>query len=92
MCTGPIKHSEEEIDNMKDIDDEIPEDDYSEDTDNDTSPVDEHNSFVTSTPQKTEFQCDECVNKSQCTDCFVRQFTATGQLTPTRKPKVHFRD
>ena len=38
---------------------------------NDTTSGD--NSFVTSTPQKTKFDCEDCKNKSQCTDCYVRQ-------------------
>jgi hypothetical protein len=52
-------------------------------------------SFLTSTPQKFEYECEECINKTQCTDCFVRQHEATGQIrhgdvgckTPRR---VHF--
>ena len=29
--------------------------------------------FVTSTPVKRKFNCEECANQSQCVDCFVRQ-------------------
>ena len=38
---------------------------------NDTTSAD--NSFATSTPQKTRFDCEDCKNKSQCIDCYVRQ-------------------
>ena len=48
---------------------------------NDTT--DEYNSFVTSTPQTNQFDCEDCRNQSQCTDCYVRQVTV-------RVPKVHF--
>ena len=41
--------------------------------------------FITSTPRKRKFSCDECNNKSQCVDCFVTQEHA-------RNPKVHFED
>ena len=41
-------------------------------------------SFVTSTPEKV-FQCEDCDDKTQCTDCFVRQET-----TPLHR--VHFPD
>jgi hypothetical protein len=30
-------------------------------------------SFFTSTPKKKKFQCEECLDLSQCTYCFVRQ-------------------
>ena len=29
--------------------------------------------FMTSTPQKIKYDCEECQNQTQCTDCFVRQ-------------------
>ena len=50
---------------------------------NDTT--NEYTSFLTSTPQKTQFNCEDCRNQSQCTDCYVRQETV-------RVPKVHFSD
>ena len=34
--------------------------------------------FLTSTPKKTKFECEECENKSQCTDCFVGQTLASS--------------
>ena len=39
--------------------------------------------FKTSTPKKKRIQCSECLNKSQCTDCFVRQTLKLGH-------RVHF--
>ena len=41
--------------------------------DNDYS-ANNFDSFVTSTPEKF-FQCEDCNDKTQCTDCFVRQET-----------------
>ena len=41
--------------------------------DNDYS-ANNFDSFVTSTPEKV-FQCEDCNDKTQCTDCFVRQET-----------------
>ena len=69
-------------------------------TDNLTSLGDEHcneneekndsdASFVTSTPQKTVFQCEECEENRQCTDCFVMQHVETEKLSSNRKRKVH---
>ena len=29
--------------------------------------------FMTSTPQRKKTNCDECKQKSQCLDCFVRE-------------------
>ena len=39
----------------------------------------ESNSFVTSTPQKRDMQCEECMNGTQCTDCYER-LVMTGQI------------
>ena len=39
---------------------------------NDNSATD-FDSFKTSTPNKKTVQCEECINRTQCTDCFVRQ-------------------
>ena len=41
----------------------------------------------TSTPIKIEFKCEECKDKSQCTDCFVRQDWA---IAHDRVEKVAF--
>ena len=53
-----------------------------------------HASFMTSTPQKVKYECEECINGEQCTDCFFRQHDATGQLNVKghhKKPRrVHF--
>jgi hypothetical protein len=56
--------------------------------------VHDYSSFVTSTPRKSSFQCEECFNQSQCTDCFVRQdmtrqTSHDGHIRPHR---VHFSD
>ena len=51
------------------------------------------NCFLTSTPYKKDFECEECINKTQCNDCFVNQFEATGQIThggQKKKRRVHF--
>ena len=50
-------------------------------------------SFLTSTPNKIKYECEECINKTQCTDCFVNQHEATGQIShggPKKKRRVHF--
>ena len=33
----------------------------------------EFDAIKTSTPKKRKFQCEECKDKSQCIDCYVRQ-------------------
>jgi hypothetical protein len=48
--------------------------------------------FMTSTPIKGKFDCVECHNVSQCTDCFVRQHMETGELATNKKKKVNFKD
>ena len=35
------------------------------------STADENISLTTSTPKKMQFECGECKNESQYTDCFV---------------------
>jgi hypothetical protein len=49
---------------------------------------------LTSTPKKVDFDCDECVENEQCTDCFVSQLEATGQIPrgvhKKKKMRVHF--
>ena len=42
---------------------------------------------ITSTPIKIKFKCEECKDKSQCTDCFVRQDWA---IAHDRVQKVAF--
>ena len=34
--------------------------------------------FMTFTPQKIKYDCEECQNHTQCTDCFVRQYPQNG--------------
>ena len=41
-----------------------------DDDDNSNELVD---NFVTSTPVKRKFKCEDCENKMQCVDCYVRQ-------------------
>ena len=78
----PYRHFEEK-NNSKDINnvDNIEESD-SEDID---TTDEEKKSFTTSTPRKRKFECDDCNNKSQCVDCYVRQDNAPRQ-------RVHFSD
>ena len=50
-------------------------------------------SFLTSTPKKIKCECEECINKTQCTDCFVNQHEAIGQILhggPKKVRRVHF--
>ena len=60
--------------------------------DADNVTVDDYESFVTSTPQKTKLQCEECENKMLCTDCSVRQTLETSTMASYKKHKVHFKD
>ena len=63
----------------------------------DNSAID-FDSVVTSAPQKKIVQCEECFNRSQCTDCYVRQVMMTehilydGQDKPSHRNRVHFSD
>ena len=45
--------------------------DDSETDDNDNFAM----NFVTSTPQEKSIKCEDCDNRTQCTDCYVRQMT-----------------
>ena len=38
----------------------------------------EKGSFTTSTPIKRKFECKECIEGTQCTDCFVRETLASS--------------
>ena len=81
----PRRHSESDTETDRDTK-HVGDNDETEDK------MDECISFVTSTPQKNEFECGECENMTQnCTDCFVRQHEETGQLA-NRKRKVHFKE
>ena len=75
----PFRHTTDKSVASKDTEMEDVEDDSM--AGNDTT--NEYTSFLTSTPQKTQFNCEDCRNQSQCTDCYVRQETV-------RVPKVHF--
>ena len=78
----PYRHFEEEndIENIKSIDDIGESGCEYEDTANE-----EKKSFTTSTPRKRKFECNDCINISQCVDCYVRQDNAPRQ-------RVHFSD
>ena len=81
----PLRHVEKEVNATMDTEIDIEEEQCSQnDADNN------YESFVTSTPQKTEYQCDECENETQCTDCFVRETLGTGKSC--RKFQVNFKD
>jgi hypothetical protein len=84
----PLRHFEKEVNTIHDT--EIDMDEEQCNTIDADSVVDDYESFVTSTPQKTKYQCDECNNITQCTDCFVRQTLDAGKSN--RKHKVHFKD
>ena len=58
----------------------------SEEVENDDS------NFMTSTPIKGKFDCEECHYISQCTDCYVRQHMETEELATEKKKKVYFKD
>lgn len=62
---------------------EYNEEEEKEVNDTEISSMNESSLFKTSTPKKKKIQCSECLNKSQCTDCFVRQTLKIGH-------RVHF--
>ena len=71
MC--PFRHLQETSDNVTEMDDsQISENDDNEKLSNEVN-------FITSTPLKRKFDCEECHDQSQCTDCFVRQHTQNKQ-------------
>ena len=46
-----------------------------------------------STTKKMDFECDECIETTQCNDCFVTQFETTGELphgSQNKKMRVQF--
>ena len=86
----PRRHDNGKDDTINDTEKEFDEEQFSK-NDADSMTVDDSDSFVTSTPQKTKFQCEECENILQCTDCFVRQTLETSS-TALYKKKVHFKD
>ena len=90
MCAK--RHSEEELENNGDTEINNAQE-YFSDNDEDNETVYMIESFVTSTPQKINYQCKECENQQQCTDWYVRQHEETGQLASAiREHKVHFKD
>ena len=68
----PRQHLEKEMDNVIDTDEK-----QFKHGEEQFSVNDEHvnekecDSFVTSTPRKENYQCQECVNQTKCTDCLV---------------------
>ena len=55
--------------------------------------LEDDKSFMTSTPIKGTFECEDCQDISQCIDCFVRQTNETGDLpTNKKKRKVQFKE
>ena len=76
----PYRHSE--MKRNSSVDKEIDNLENSEKMENDNT-ADENISFTTSTPKKGQFECEECKNESQCTDCFVKQVMI-------KKHRVHF--
>lgn len=81
-CRHPEANRHVVDDPKSDVDEETNEMDESHDTTN------HYSSFVTSTPRNTIYQCEECGNQSQCTDCFVRQTLMTNE----KSHRVHFPD
>ena len=75
LGNGSINEYNEEDEETKLNDTEIDDLDYSS--------MNESSLFKTSTPKKKRIQCSECINQSQCTDCFVRQTLKIGH-------RVHF--
>ena len=67
------KHAD--ISNVSENEESENEDSFDEEMLNDMNHDDK---FLTSTPKKTKFECEECENKSQCTDCFVGQTLASS--------------
>ena len=89
---SPKRHSEEELKNNG-YTDIVNAQEYTIYNEEYNETVSMNESFVTSTPQKIKYQCEECENQQQCTDCYVRQHEETGQLaSDIRKHKVHFKD
>ena len=67
----PRRHSKEKSDT------EI--NDTTEDTiDRIAEESEESSNFITSTPKKNPYKCEECLNKTQCIDCYVREYTKTS--------------
>ena len=60
---------------MDNIDTKSDEFEMSENGENNLTSVisDVSENFMTSTPQKKKIDCDECKQKSQCVDCYVRE-------------------
>ena len=76
----PYRHSKDESDAFHDTKME-----NAESVMEDSEYIVEKGSFATSTPQKRKFDCKECLNDTQCTDCFVRETLASSH-------SVHFSD
>ena len=92
----PLKHIEDVFHTQSRLqstkDEELINENEEIDTSNEFSA---HMSFMTSTPQKVKYDCEECVDKEQCIDCFVRQVNTTGQsihvdCNQEKRRRVHF--
>ena len=80
MCSfRHTKLKKDKVTNMKNVE-------VSEEVENDELADDSN--FMTSTPIKGKFDCEECHNISQCTDCHVRQHMETGELATDKKKTV----
>ena len=84
---------------MDNIDTKSDEFEMSENGENNLTSVisDVSENFMTSTPQKKKIDCDECKQKSQCVDCYVREeyeskderlFFMTGLSTDSTPDRV----
>ena len=80
MCS--FRHTKQKKDKVTNIENV----EVSEEVENDELADDSN--FMTSTPIKGKFDCEECHNISQCTDCYVRQHMETGELATDKKKTV----
>jgi hypothetical protein len=85
----PFRH--EEIESTRNVSDDMTDDSETDDNDNFAMNLD---SFVTSTPQEKSIKCEDCANRTQCTDCYVRQMTRHISFTDNliEYSQVHFSD
>ena len=93
----PFRHSR--VTDLNNIDTKRDNFQFSENVKNNiTSAIaDVGDNFMTSTPQKKKFDCDECQQKSQCVECYVREdneskdersFSMTGLLMDSTHDRV----
>ena len=74
----PHKHIADVLHTQTDTIEKIVSNENKELDDNSTIDFD---SVVTSTPQKKHFQCEECINRLQCTYCYARQVVMTDHFS-----------